>query len=73
MKKAEELRELTDTQLDDKIGDLKESLFRLRFKLALGNNDVVKQLRQDRRNLARIHTIKTQRAIAAGQRAGKQR
>lgn len=59
--KAEEIRELTDDQLGEKINELKESLFRLRFKLSLGNTDVVKELRQQRRDLARVKTIISQR------------
>lgn len=60
--KAEDIRELTDDQLDEKVQELKENLFRMRFKLALGNTDVVKQLRIDRKDLARIKTIKVERA-----------
>lgn len=63
--KAEEIRELSDDQLTERIGELKESLFRLRFKLALGNTDVVKQLRQERKDLARIKTVISERAKAA--------
>jgi large subunit ribosomal protein L29 len=60
--KAEDIREMTDDQLDEKVQELKENLFRMRFKLALGNTDVVKQLRIDRKDLARIKTIKVERA-----------
>jgi large subunit ribosomal protein L29 len=59
--KSEEIRELNDDQLVEKINELKESLFRLRFKLHLGNTDVVKELRQQRKDLARVKTIITQR------------
>ncbi|HEY6333185.1 MAG TPA: 50S ribosomal protein L29 [Blastocatellia bacterium] len=60
--KAEDIREMNDDQLDEKVQELKENLFRMRFKLALGNTDVVKQLRIDRKDLARIRTIKAERA-----------
>ncbi|MGH9761146.1 MAG: 50S ribosomal protein L29 [Blastocatellia bacterium] len=60
--KAEEMRELSDDQLQEKIGELKESLFRMRFKLSLGNTDVVKQIREQRRDLARVNTLMTQRS-----------
>jgi len=59
--KSEEIRELSDEQLDEKIGELKESLFRLRFKLSLGNTDVVKELRKQRKDLARVKTIISER------------
>jgi large subunit ribosomal protein L29 len=61
--KSEELRELSDEQLGEKIAELKESLFRLRFKLSLGNTDVVKELRKQRKDLARVKTIITQRQM----------
>jgi large subunit ribosomal protein L29 len=59
--KGEDIRELSDDQLNEKVAELKENLFRMRFKLALGNTDVVKQLRQDKKDLARVKTIKTER------------
>jgi len=59
--KPEEIRELTDEQLGEKISELKESLFRLRFKLSLGNTDVVREMRRQRKDLARVKTIISQR------------
>jgi len=59
--KSEEIRELNDEQLAEKIAELKESLFRLRFKLSLGNTDVVKELRKQRKDLARVKTIISER------------
>jgi ribosomal protein L29 len=35
---------------------LKESLFRLNFKLALGEVDAIKNIRQEKKSLARIQT-----------------
>jgi large subunit ribosomal protein L29 len=65
--KAEELRELSQEDLQGKIEELKESIFRMRFKLSLGNTDVVKQLREQRKDLARVKTLLRQREIAAQQ------
>ena len=66
--KAEELVDLSDDELREKAKELKESLFRMRFKIALSNTDVVKQLRVQRKDLARVKTIMRQREIAAGQK-----
>lgn len=63
--KADEMRDLSDEDLREKTGEVSESLFRMRFKLALGNVDVVKQLRTERRDLARIKTILRERELAA--------
>jgi ribosomal protein L29 len=43
---------------------LRESLFRLNFKLALGEVDAIKRIRQEKKSLARIETISKQRASA---------
>ena len=66
--KAEELRDLSDEDLQSKVVELKESIFRMRFKLLLGNTDVVKQLREQRKDMARVKTLLRQRAIAAVQK-----
>ena len=63
--KADEMRDLSTEDLHGKIGEVKESIFRMRFKLSLGNTDVFKQLREQRRDLARVLTLLRQRAIAA--------
>jgi len=64
--KAEELLDMTDDQLRAKVDELKESLFRMRFKLSLGNTDVVKEVRIQRKDLARVKTALRQREIDAG-------
>jgi large subunit ribosomal protein L29 len=61
--KPAELRDLTDDQLRALERELKESLFRLRFKLSLGNVDVIKQLRQQKKDLARVKTILREREL----------
>jgi large subunit ribosomal protein L29 len=40
---------------------LKESLFRLKFKLALGEVDAVKRIREEKRSLARLQTLSRER------------
>ena len=64
MKKREELdklRDLGDEELRAEAARLRESLFRLNFKLALGEVDAVKRIRQEKKSLARIETISKQR------------
>lgn len=64
MKRREELDkflEMSDEELGTETARLKESLFRLKFKLALGEVDAVKRIRQEKRSLARIQTITRQR------------
>lgn len=69
MKRREEVDKLRDMQDDDLQAEearLKESLFRLNFKLALGEVDAIKRMRQERKSLARLRTLVRQREIQAG-------
>jgi len=64
MKRREELdkyRDMSEEELLAETGRLKESLFRLTFKLALGEVDAVKRIRQEKKSLARIRTLARQR------------
>jgi ribosomal protein L29 len=70
MKRREELdklHDLSDDELRDEAARLKESLFRLNFKLALGEVDAVKTLRREKRSLARIQTLMRHRQLQARQ------
>ena len=65
MKKREELdkyREMAADELRAEAARLRESLFRLNFKLALGEVDAVKRIRQEKKSLARIETLSRQRS-----------
>ena len=64
MKRREELDKMLDLSEDELRAEsarLKESLFRLKFKLALGEVDAVKRIREEKRSLARLQTISRQR------------
>lgn len=61
--KPEELRELSDDQLREKISDLKETIFRLRFKLSLGETSALKNYREAKKDLARVKTILRERQL----------
>ena len=64
--KADEIRDLNDDDLRGRVAQLKEDIFRMRFKLSLGNTDVVKNLRESRRDLARVLTLIRERELEAG-------
>jgi large subunit ribosomal protein L29 len=66
----EKLRGMSDEDLREEAARIKESLFRLNFKLALGEMDAVKRLRQEKRTLARLQTLITERQ-SEQQAAGK--
>jgi large subunit ribosomal protein L29 len=69
MKRREEvdkLKGMTDDDLHAEEARLKESLFRLNFKLALGEVDAIKKMREEKKSLARIRTIVRQREVQPG-------
>jgi len=69
MKRREELdkyRDLSEEELRAETARLKESLFRLKFKLALGEVDAVKRIREEKTSLARLQTLLQQRQPQAG-------
>ena len=68
MKRREELdkyHDLSEDELRAETARIKESLFRLKFKLALGEVDAVKRIREEKRSLARLHTLTRQRGPQA--------
>ncbi|MAU59292.1 50S ribosomal protein L29 [Parvibaculum sp.] len=63
--KASEVRDMTPDQLQDELLKLKKTQFNLRFQGASGQLEKVHQMRQVRRDIARIKTIQRQRAAEA--------
>ncbi|MBS1786306.1 MAG: 50S ribosomal protein L29 [Acidobacteria bacterium] len=57
------MRENSSEELVRRLAEIKESLFRLNFRKALGNTDTVAQIRRERKELARIKTILRGRAL----------
>jgi ribosomal protein L29 len=53
----ERLNNMSDADLKEEAARLKESLFRLNFKLALGEVDAVKTVRREKKTLARVQTL----------------
>lgn len=68
MKRREELErlvEMSNEELSEQADGIKESLFRLNFRKALGEVDAAKTIRRDKKTLARINTILRQRETQA--------
>jgi large subunit ribosomal protein L29 len=59
--KARELTQLSDTELETKLGELTEERFRLGFRSATEDIENRIQFRTVRRDIARIKTILRQR------------
>ncbi len=65
MTKASELREMSDEQLGLTATEAAEKLFRLRFQSQAERLDVPSELRKNRRLIARVMTLQTERKSAA--------
>ena len=63
--KAEDVRQKTDDELSDQLGDLQKGAFNLRFQQASGQLENTARVREVRRDIARIKTIQQQRRSAA--------
>ncbi|MEG6616903.1 50S ribosomal protein L29 [Peptococcaceae bacterium 1198_IL3148] len=61
--KAKELRELTVEELNKKLDESKDELFKLRFQLATGQLDNPLKIKQVRHNIARVKTIIREREL----------
>ncbi|WML42587.1 50S ribosomal protein L29 [Neobacillus sp. PS3-40] len=62
--KANEIRDLTTAEIEQKIKSLKEELFNLRFQLATGQLENTARIREVRKALARMKTVIRQREIS---------
>lgn len=59
--KARELRELTREELLQKLKDLKQEIFNLRFQLATSKPANIRRIREIKKDVARILTILRER------------
>ena len=60
MKRKEQIDQLKDMSVDelkDQADALKESLFRLKFRKTLGMGEVIKDIRREKKTLARVYTL----------------
>jgi len=64
MSKGDELRDLHDDVLIQRLAEAKEELFNLRFARATGQLESTSRLGDVRRDVARINTVVREREIA---------
>lgn len=65
MTSAKELREMSDEQLALTLKEAADNLFRLRIQLQTERLDAPTEIRVNRRLIARVKTIQTERLAAA--------
>ncbi|MFZ3063509.1 MAG: 50S ribosomal protein L29 [Actinomycetota bacterium] len=60
---AKDLHDLSDEELEKKLNEAKEELFNLRFQLSTAQLDNPLKIRQVRKDIARIETIRREREL----------
>ena len=60
--KASDIRLMTNDQIDDEVERLKKERFNLRFQRATGQLENTARVRQVRRDIARLTTIRAEKA-----------
>jgi large subunit ribosomal protein L29 len=60
--KATEIRDLTPEEITQKIDELKQELFNLRFQQATGNLENTAALKETRKTIARLKTVMNERS-----------
>ncbi|HCZ1221531.1 TPA: 50S ribosomal protein L29 [Staphylococcus aureus] len=61
--KAKEIRDLTNSEIEEQIKSSKEELFNLRFQLATGQLEETARIRTVRKTIARLKTVAREREI----------
>jgi large subunit ribosomal protein L29 len=61
--KTKDLYDLSDEELQKKLNEAKEELFNLRFQLSTAQLDNPLRIRQVRKDIARIETIRREREL----------
>lgn len=55
--KASEIKDMSVEEMNEKLADLKDELFRLRFQLAVNQLDNTARLKAVKKDIARIKTV----------------
>ena len=59
---AQDLRDMTDEELDEQLAERRQELFNLRFQAATGAVENTARLKHAKREIARILTVRHERA-----------
>ncbi|CAM4184149.1 50S ribosomal protein L29 [Lacicoccus alkaliphilus] len=61
--KAKEIRDLTTSEIEENVKELKEELFNLRFQLATGQLENTARIKEVRKTIARLKTTVREREL----------
>ena len=62
--KINKIREMSSTDLEKELGELKSELFKLKFSLATNGLDNPMKIKEVKKDIAKINTVLTERKIA---------
>lgn len=68
---TKDIRALQTGEIESKLDDAREELFKLRFQLATGSATDTSRMGQIKRDIARLLTILRERQLAAALQAGQ--
>jgi large subunit ribosomal protein L29 len=71
--KRQEVRDLDDNDIQLKLKEIDEQMFRLKFQMSMGQMDGLKKVRQMKKDRARILTVQRERQLAAAAPAGEKK
>ena len=63
--KVKEIRDMSASELNQKVASLKEELFNLRFQLATGQLENPMRIREVKKTIARIKTVQREQELKA--------
>lgn len=63
--RASDMKDMTNSELNQRLSELKGELFNLRFQLATGQLDNTSRIKLVRKDIARIKTVLRERQIKA--------
>jgi large subunit ribosomal protein L29 len=62
-RRMEKFRDMNPDELEVQARELGEQIFRLRFQLSTGQSEGLKKLRETKRDLARVKTLRRETAL----------
>jgi len=62
--KADKVRDLDKAEIDKQLGDMRETMFRMRFQMKMGQMEPLKKYQAMRKDRARMLTILRERELA---------
>ena len=63
---VDKIRNLTDIELAHQQRDLSDQLFKMKFQLKMGQTESLKKIRELKKDIARVNTVKRQKQLAGG-------